>query len=390
MILYERKEQCCGCMACEKNCPAKAIKIQKDEEGFWYPIIDSELCINCKLCKKICMFQHEAPKHNKVNFVYAVKNKNESIRNKSTSGGFNMGLAMYIIKNNGVVYGAAINNNLEVKHIRITDIDNLKKIYGSKYVQSNIEDVFGLISQDLKENKEVLFTGTPCQVDAIKSFLNNKGITLDKLITCDIICHGVPSNKIFMEHIKFLERMYDKKIVSYQFRTKDYGWIGHNEKAIFEDGTSTSDFKNRYMNIYKELYGSLNIIRPSCYECPYASNNRVGDITMGDFWGIEKINKDFFDNNGISFIKINTKKGENVFNQIKQNFDYINNEIENCKNPQLKGPTLKPKNREIFWREYHSKGYKYVKKKYTTYGIFKRVKVKTYRLLKKIHAIKGE
>lgn len=387
MSLYIEKNQCCGCMACEKICPVKAIKVQKDAEGFWYPVIDSTICINCQLCKKICKFQNEIPKQNKINSVYAVKNKNEVIRNKATSGGFFMSIAMYIIKNHGVVYGAAINNKLEVKHIRVTDMDNLKKISGSKYVQSNMEDIFESLSQDLKENKEVLFSGTPCQVDAIKSFLATKNIKLDKLITCDIICHGVPSNKIFMEHINFLEEKYNKKIVSYQFRTKDYGWIGHNEKAIFEDGTNTGDFKNKYMNIYKELYGSLNIIRPSCYKCPYASRNRISDITMGDFWGIDKVDKKFFDNKGISFVKLNTEKGENAFKQINQNLDYITNKIENCKNPQLNEPTQKPKNRETFWKEYYSKNYKYIIKKYTTYGIFKRIKVKTYCLLKKIHAI---
>lgn len=182
-----------------------------------------------------------------------------------------------------------------------------------------------------------------------------------------------------------MEEKYNKKVIDYKFRTKDWGWKGHHEKAIFDDQTHTGEYRNKYMNIYKELYGSLNIIRPSCYQCPYAKKDRESDITIGDFWGIEETDKEFSDNNGISFVKINTEKGKKIFDNISKNLIYKKEDISNCRNPQLKGPTSKPKNRELFWNEYNSKGYKYIAKKYTTYGLIKNLRVKTYNFLKIIH-----
>lgn len=339
------KEKCCGCMLCKAVCPTKAITIREDEEGFQYPEIDEQKCIHCGKCKKVCCFNN----HNDTNQekiepqVFAVKNKNDEIRKKATSGGFFISLASNVIKKGGVVYGAILNEGLDVEHIRVTEEKDLEKFYGSKYVQSTIDKIYPQLLEDITNNKMVLFSGTPCQVDAIQTFLAQKNqFDISNLITCDFVCHGVPTDKIFKENIKFLEKKYQKKITSYRFRTKDYGWRGHHEKAIFEDGTDTTQYNNRYMNIYKELYGSLKIIRPSCYHCPYAKEQRISDITMGDFWGIENYDQDFSDNKGISFVMLNTQKGQEIFEDIKkEDLDDKKETIEMCVNPQLKHPTTR-------------------------------------------------
>lgn len=381
------EHKCYGCMICVEICPVKAIKINEDLEGFKYPEIDKKKCIKCGACEKICIANKnkiESKEDNTVTTIYAVQNKNNNVRKEETSGGFFSEIASWIIKKSGTVYGAVLNEKLIVEHQRVDKQEELKKFYGSKYVQSRVEDVYKLIVDDLKQGKFVLFSGTPCQVFALKEYITKKGINNGKLITVDFVCHGVPSKKIFDENIKFLQDKYNKKIISYKFRTKDYGWKGHNEKAIFEDGTTTNDYNNKYMNIYKELYGSLNIIRPSCFECRFSKKERYSDITMGDFWGIEKYDKEFADNKGTSLVIINTQHGKEIFEQIKQAFLFKEETLEICENPQLSAPTRYPKNREKFWQEYFKKGYKYIAKKYTTYGLIKRVRVSTYNVLKKI------
>lgn len=190
MNLVFEKEQCCGCMACEKICPVKAIKLEKDEEGFWYPNINKEKCINCGACKRVCAFNKEkSSKEENEETVYAVKNKDEEVRKKSTSGGVFNSIAVYVIQNSGVVYGASMNKNLEVKHARTSKKEELEQFYGSKYVQSNIEEVYEQILEDLKENRQVLFSGTPCQVSAIKEYVATKNVNSKNLITCDFVCH---------------------------------------------------------------------------------------------------------------------------------------------------------------------------------------------------------
>ncbi len=377
------KNRCCGCSACSKICPVGAITMIEDEEGFLYPEINQDKCIQCGACHKICAFNTQTEKQ-EIGAVYAVQNKDEQLRNKATSGGFFHIIASYIIENGGVVYGAVLNEDLVVEHQRSEKQEELEKFYGSKYVQSDLRKIYEPLLRDIKENRLILFTGTPCQVAEIKQYCQKYNGNVEKLITCDFVCHGVPSKKIFDEHIQFLEKKYKKKIISYKFRTKELGWKGHHEKAIFE-GESNTDEKNRkYIDIYKELYGSLNIIRPSCYECPYAKSEHISDITMGDFWGIENYEEEFKDNKGTSFVMVNSEQGKEIFEELKKDMFYKEERIDICRNPQLKGPTNRPKNRERFWNEYFSKGYKYIAKKYTTYGLVKKARVTAYQILKKM------
>lgn len=379
-------KSCCGCMACFNICPTKAISIIEDEEGFNYPRIDEEKCIKCGLCDKVCDYNKEQEKSKNVDIVYAVNNKSDEIRKKSTSGGVFTALYTEVINNDGVVYGASLNENLDVKHIRCTKLEECEKCRGSKYVQSNTADVYEMVACDLKENKIVLFTGSACQTQAIKSYCSLKKIDSSNLITCDFICHGVPSKKIFKEHIKQLELKYNKKVIKYRFRTKEKGWVGHNEEATFEDGEIISSGK--YLNIYKELYGSLCIIRPSCYKCPYANKNHEADITIGDFWGLENKKDSLHDNLGTSFVKINTKKGQELFDKISNQVVFVKEDINNCRNPQLHGPVQMPAKRSAFWKLYSNEGYLAVAKKYTTYGKINLCKKYIYKMMKVLGADK--
>lgn len=379
------KALCCGCMACFNICPVRAIDIYEDEEGFFYPKIDNNKCINCNLCNKVCDFklEHENTLENKSN-VYSAEYKDDIVRKASTSGGMFTALYELIIKNNGVVYGAVLTKNLDVVHKRCTTKNECEYCRGSKYVQSDINKEYAHVEEDLKDNKIVLFTGTACQIEGIKKYLEIKKIDTTNLITCDFICHGVPSKKIFKEHIKNLELVYNKKVKCYKFRTKTKGWKGHNEEAIFEDNSILNEGK--HINIYKELYGSLNIIRPSCYKCPYAKEQHKSDITIGDFWGIEKIEKT--DNLGTSFLMLNTAKGKKLFNKIKENIKYSERKISECNNPQLHKSVELPVSRIAFWNLYKERGFIAIAKKYTTFGKINLLKRKTYRLLDKIGVIR--
>lgn len=183
------KNKCCGCSACAKICPVHAITMTKNEEGFIYPEIDQEKCINCGACRRICAFNNQKEKTNENLKVYAVQNKNNKLREKATSGGFFNIIASWIIEKNGVVYGAVLNENLIVEHQRTESKEELEKFYGSKYVQSNVESVYDLILKDIKNNKLVLFTGTPCQVAEINRYCEDNHCNMNNLITCDFICH---------------------------------------------------------------------------------------------------------------------------------------------------------------------------------------------------------
>lgn len=375
------KDNCCGCMACFNICPTNAIIMEEDEEGFLYPKIDDKKCINCGLCKKVCDFNDRQDKNDKKDGkVFAVKHNSNDVRNTSTSGGMFTALYTKIIEEKGVVYGATLDSNLDAKHIRCETLEECALCKGSKYVQSNSKDIYPLIANDLKAGKKVLLTGTACQIEGIKSYLNLKKIPTDNLITCDFICHGVPSNKVFRDHIKNLELKHNSKVVSYRFRTKTHGWVGHHEEATLENGRVLS--KGKYLDIYKQLYGTLCIIRPSCYNCKYAKEEHYSDITIGDFWGLETSKDNFFDNLGVSFVMINSKKGEELFNQIKDKISYVEKDISECRNPQLHGPVKFPNTRRVFWDEYNKNGYMAVAKRYTTLNKKILLKNNIYKVIK--------
>lgn len=360
--VYKEKRECCGCTLCENICPKGAISMKSDKEGFLYPVINQNKCIECNLCIKMCEFSKRKHDDNKISVidVYAAKHKNDFIRINSTSGGLFTTISDYILKSGGVVFGVALNENIEAVHIGVTSERDRDRLRGSKYVQSKLGNIFNEVKSSLRNKKNVLFTGTPCQIDGLKSYLKNEDTS--KLILCDIVCHGVPSPLIFKDYIRYIEKLTNNTVIDYKYRDKSNGWHIHTEKAIFLNENKNNISSN--LNIYKNLFGSNNILRPACHNCKYTNLNRCSDITISDFWGIENSMPDFDDDKGISLLLINTEKGRSYFEKIMDNIEYRKSNIKDCLQPQLIMPTEQSIERENFWEDYFKYGFEYISKKY--------------------------
>lgn len=358
MYLEDMHKECCsGCTACMNICPKKAIEMIEDEEGFKYPRIDKSKCINCKACIKICP-NVKKDMSNSIKETYGVKHKNDKERMTSRSGGVFIALSDYILDLKGVVYGAVLNKDFTVSHSRAENKEERDKFKGSKYIQSDMGNVIEDIKEDLRNNRKVLFSGTACQVAGVKSCISEK--YQDNLYTCDLICHGVPSKKIFLEFLKYIEDTTGKKIKGFNFRDKKFGWESHYETIIFEDNTQIST------QYFRNLFYGHNILRPACYECNYANTHRPADITIADFWGIENIAPEFLDEKGVSLTIINNEKGKEWFEKVKTDLDVIKCNVEDCIKCTytLNQPTPKPNTREEFWEEYKKREFKYIIEKY--------------------------
>lgn len=306
------KETCNGCGICIIGCPVNAIYMKEDEEGFFYPEIDENKCIRCDNCKKICSNYND---FNNQEDAYMVINKNREILKKSASGGMFYILAKYVIDKMGVVFGVEYSEDLNVKHNYYETLDECKKFQGSKYVRSEIGDSYQNVEKFLKDNRWVLFTGTPCQCNALRTYLNKD---YPQLITCEIICHANPSQKVFKKYVKNLEENYNKKVIDIKFRDKDTGWKNATPVIYFEDGSKIEE-KTFYLAFVNELFN-----RPSCHKCVFSNTDRGSDFTIGDFWGIEKVLPNIEDDNsGISLITVNTNKAKKIFNDVVHDLKII-------------------------------------------------------------------
>ncbi|MDK0927600.1 Coenzyme F420 hydrogenase/dehydrogenase, beta subunit C-terminal domain [Clostridium perfringens] len=366
MISIKEKNKCCGCSACVNICPKNAILMKKDKEGFLYPIVDLKKCINCNLCEEVCNFKKNKVESKEKTIVYAAKNIDNKVRDISTSGGIFTALAEFVLMNNGIVFGAAFDKDLNVIHDKIFVKKDIIRMNGSKYVQSDLKSTFKEVEKYLNEKRIVLFSGTPCQVDGLKSYLLRKNINLDMLLLCDIVCHGVPSPKIWNDYLFFLKNKLKMDIIDYKFRDKKQGWHGANIRVTLENGKEI--INKEYLKIYTNLYFSHVMTRPSCHNCKYTDIKRNSDITIGDFWGIEKINPKFDDNNGVSLLLIHSEKGKKFFENIKNNITFEKSNTIDCLQPQLEYPTSQSKFRDKFWDDYYLNGFKYIIKSYAGYN----------------------
>lgn len=366
MEIFDSKNDCCGCSACEQICPKNAIKMESDDKGFLYPVIDSSLCVECGACKKVCAFQN-GYKKNRAQKAFAIKHKDFNTRMTSRSGGVFIAISDFILEKNGSVYGAAFDDDFSVCHIRTTNKSERDRLKGSKYVQSNVKDTFANVKQDLKNGMYVLFSGTACQVGGLKNYLKNTDTT--KLYTCDLVCHGVPSPKIWKEYLNHCEKKYSGKVTNANFRDKTLGWYVHKE-AIWIDGKKYNS--NEYAYLFKDSY----ILRPSCFNCKFTNLDRPADFTLADFWGINNILPEFDDNKGVSLLLVNSEKGLQLLNEVSDNIDCVECDIESSirANPNLSRPTAKPENREGFWDFYYKNGFERTYKKYYNKVRIKKIK----------------
>ena len=305
------KKDCCGCTACLNVCPVKCITMQEDEEGFLYPVIEKEKCIHCHKCEKVCPVQNTDCLNSKTE-TFVGYSRDEDIRMQSSSGGIFSVSAEWILQQSGVVFGAAFDENFEVHHIAIETKKELVKLRGSKYVQSRLENVYPEVKQYLEKKRKVLFTGTACQVAGLKRYLNKE---YDNLFAIDVLCHGVPSPKIWRMYLEEKKKQHHTSIEKIEFRNKENGWKNYSMKISFSNVQPycVHFFEDKFMRMF--LY---NIdLRPSCYACHFKEFPRESDMTIGDSWGIEKYMPDMDDDKGTSVILVHSSNGEKLFKAIR-------------------------------------------------------------------------
>ncbi len=311
------KQNCFGCYACYNICPKKAIQMIENSNGYVYPKIDENKCINCNLCKKVC----QGNKKNQNNLYnigkcYSAYAKESEIQENSTSGGIATVISRYFVNNNGVVYGAYFNsvtNNVE--HIRCIDSYDIEKIKGSKYIQSNMNMVYKNVKEDIEKNKKVLFIGTPCQISGLMYFLNFK--RFENLFTIDLLCHGISNKKNLSEdiEIKNLKNIKFRKNTEYCIEAK------YQNNDIINVNFKDSVFLNLFLNSY--------LLRPTCDKCQFSKTKRIGDISLGDFWKLNSKNiKDKAIKNGISIILVNSEKGRKILNLVKNDIYIFEEDLQ--------------------------------------------------------------
>ena len=313
------RKKCFSCRSCVQACPKNAIDMQENNEGFFYPSVNESKCVDCGLCLKHCPSFAPYEKNDFKKTSYAVWLKDDKKLFESSSGALFSAAAEKILKNGGVVFGAAYNADLFVEHICIEDINELYKLKGSKYVESTTNSTYSKVLPYLKNGKKVLYSGTPCQIAGLKKFL---GKDYENLFTMDLICHGVPSERMFHKYLEWQSGQLGGKIIYCGFRDKDVGGCSCNGKIKTKTKTKTKTVLSA-LDPYYSSFIRCETYRESCYSCPYSSLERPGDITMGDFTEITEIIPGFDFSKGLSLCIIDTEKGLELFNLIKDSFNIV-------------------------------------------------------------------
>lgn len=361
-------EDCTGCMACYNACTHNAIVMMQDNEGFLRPKINQDQCVDCKLCYNKCPINKMVEFNLPLN-VYSGWAKNINIRLQSSSGGAFSAIAIPILEHGGIVFGAVLDDKLQVKHVCIDDITKLSGLRGSKYVQSNIQLCYRDVKEYLIKKRTVLFSGTPCQIAGLKAYLSRD---YENLFTIDLICHGVPSPGVFEEWKKWIKNKFELvDISSVKFRGKKYSWIYFNTEIT---GYTKNNKNFKYIGAYYKdewIRGFLRdyFLRPSCYNCNFTKIERCSDFTIADWWGY-KPDKDEswdFESKGVSLIMCNTQKAYNYFlKHCAESMTLKARSIEEAlrTNKSLRSSFQAPSNRENFWSDYFQMPFSYVVKKY--------------------------
>lgn len=389
MITIKDKIDCCGCGACAQVCPVGCIRMEADAEGFRYPEVDKTKCIQCGLCEKVCPILRGGVRKGDTPKAYAAYNLNEDIRMASSSGGVFSLIGEHVLSRQGIIYGAAMEDVGTVKHIRVTSLEELEMLRGSKYVQSDTGNVYIQAKQDLDAGKTVLFTGTPCQIEGLRSFLNKE---YENLICMDIICHGVPSPMVWEKYVAHREHIAGHYAIRAFFRDKTNGWKNYEVGLTFSNDTVYS--KTYGENSFMRAFLQDLCLRPSCYQCRFKTPNRVSDITVADFWGIENVCPEMDDDKGTSLVILHSRKGEQIFHAIRGGMRYREVEFESAikGNPAMIRSVKRPEERDGFMRDIQTGSFdevvnQYAKKQRSNRDVVRKILVKL-RLLKLAKTVK--
>lgn len=366
MISITDASKCCGCTACYASCPYGAITMKPDRLGFLYPEADMSKCVDCGICESVCDFVKtaDAQQHLPLSIsVTAARNKDASVLNSSQSGGVFSALAKSVIHEGGVVYGAAYDSDMTVSHKRSETLEGCNAFRGSKYVQSEMGDVFLQVRNDLEAGRKVLFSGTPCQVAGLLSFVPSK--LHSGLVTVDFICHGVPSPFVWRDYLDYMKRK--GNLVSAVFRDKSAGgWKVHAESFGYDDGRQV------FRETYKVLFYKNVMLRHSCAVCPYDYSRRKSDVTIADFWGVEEVLPQFDGNQGTSMIISMTEKGRDlvsaVLNELVTERADLPLDFFSRRNPNLLRPAKIYHERQMFEDVYTEKGFLHAARRWGDMG----------------------
>lgn len=385
-IKLAQAEACVGCAACADICPKGCIHMTPNGEGFLYPDISDRECVACGQCMSVCPVLQDTQR-NEIQKLYAAWMNDTQRIQGSTSGGVFQSLAQRVLDQGGVVFGAAFHDGFTLVHTQCESVQELPALLGSKYLQSNTQGVYKAVDHIAKTGKTVLFSGTPCQCDALKRYylVRNKGVP-DNVLLCEIMCHGVPSPGVFQDYISYLETKKHSKIVSYDFRYKKLrGW-----KVL----SQCIEYSNRRKDAHRAKYDAWHVwfgahlsVRTSCYDCRYRATGRVADMTLGDFWSILKVKPDLDTQNGVSAVFVNTEKGHRYFNDCTGLLSTIEIDVKRVEElfnvPIRKGTVTMPREREEFFALYKQGGIKALMKKYPPQNLFTAVIAKLKWMIQK-------
>lgn len=353
MIDIKEKKNCTGCHACWSVCPRKCIRMMPDEEGFLYPQVVQEQCIDCGACEKVCPVLHPADTQSPLE-VYAARNWDEDVRMSSSSGGVFTLLAREIIRRGGVVFGASFTKDWQVVHSWTEQLEGLAAFQGAKYVQSLMGDTYLQVCRFLKQGRWVLFSGTPCQVAGLKHFLRTH---YERLLTVDVVCHGVPSPLVWRTYLDSINP-WNAPITALSMRDKTRGWKQYGMEISTEDTVLYTG--KAVMNLYSQGYLDNLYLRPSCYACPVRKGRSHSDLTLGDFWGIERVYPSMDDNRGTGLVLVNTLLGMNFYRSLLVLQKEVTYEQALRGNPSLECSAPLTEMREEFWNRFPAEGMKVV------------------------------
>ena len=381
MVDFISKNECTGCTACASVCPQKCITMVSDKMGFLYPNVDTERCVQCGLCKAYCPVYYESDAQEKkyIPEAYAAVGNDREICARSSSGGVFGLLAKYVLSQGGIVFGASFSDTYHAtQHIAVDSLADLKKLQGSKYLQSEIGNAYVQAKSFLESGRLVLFTGTPCQISGFRSFLHKD---YNNLYLVDVVCHGVPSPSVWDDYLTALEKRFDGKAKHVSFRDKVKGWENYLLRVEFDNGDMYSN--DRMNDLYMRGFLHNCYLRSSCYECNYKHIEHGADMTLGDFWNVENVCPALYNDKGTSLVIVSSSKGRLLFEQIRKDICVQKVALDDVitLNPSIVESANYCLSREKFEDAFRSKPITVVLKKYCSMSKYKSLKRKIKSIL---------